>query len=755
MHSDSIKGLLLVCAAVSAALPGQTPAAAGDARAPIRCDRDGTLRVEGARHRATFTPAGASLSTPQDGDRSDESTLLLRLLGLRRGDAFVAASDRPQPIASVAAVRYDHASTVERYELRANGFEQTFEFATAPAGEGDLVLSIEVGGNVTADATPAGHRTLTFFRDGHPVIDYGEAFAFDRAGQRVPVETSYDGLGRIELTVAAAFLDSARYPIVVDPVVSPIFNPSGLSTNDTLPDVAYDRHTDRYVVVWQRNASFFDRQIHARIYSSTGSVLTPVIPVTTGGDNQFASVAASNGSVPGFMVVWQGNDRIWGRQYDLGGNPLSNAFPLSLPGPGVRDRRPCISGPGDGAMMVAWDRTPQGANDPTSIMIRDVYWQLPGASGSVTMGGERALHSVTAGYVQNVKLARSDVTVTVGGQSWYANRAVWERYYTATSDFDVVTAAFRFRHPSGFQPIGNLTSIGLIGPDERFPDIAALASQRQDPNDLQYCVVWQDDLDISALLFDLNGSISAPITVRASAAAEVKPVVGAGHCEFTVTYGEVTGSGNQAIDLYAARILPFGSVPLDRRVVRNPGNLLQTGVRVSSRPILPSAGQQPNSSMIVWHDVTGTPVPTDASVRACRFEPVAPTLNYVGVGCPGPLGELPEIGWFPSQPYGGNTSFGIALDLAPVNSLAVLVFGTQLTNQQIPGAPGCFLLTGPPFLGLVPTVTDAVGEASVSMPIPCALPPNFLLGLQWGVYSPTANAFGWIVSNNLDISWQQ
>jgi len=37
--------------------------------------------------------------------------------------------------------------------------------------------------------------------------------------------------------------------------------------------------------------------------------------------------------------------------------------------------------------------------------------------------------------------------------------------------------------------------------------------------------------------------------------------------------------------------------------------------------------------------------------------------------------------------------------------------------------------------------------------MPCSIAPGFTIACQWGVYSPTANAFGWIVSNDIDLTW--
>jgi hypothetical protein len=97
--------------------------------------------------------------------------------------------------------------------------------------------------------------------------------------------------------------------------------------------------------------------------------------------------------------------------------------------------------------------------------------------------------------------------------------------------------------------------------------------------------------------------------------------------------------------------------------------------------------------------------------------------------------------------------FRVTLANAPTGSLAVLVLSDQLATAPIPGAPGCNLHVGLPVLTALPTVTNGLGDGEVMVPMPCSIPTGLTIALQWRIYSPAANAFGWIVSNDLDINW--
>jgi hypothetical protein len=130
-----------------------------------------------------------------------------------------------------------------------------------------------------------------------------------------------------------------------------------------------------------------------------------------------------------------------------------------------------------------------------------------------------------------------------------------------------------------------------------------------------------------------------------------------------------------------------------------------------------------------------------------------PVSGPFGFACAGPLGELPAIGTAGGEAFPGNDDFDFTVSTAPAFSLAVLLISDQFTTTPLPGAPGCNLYAGLPFLTLLATVTDGAGFGSVDLPIPCGIPNGAALAFQWGVYTPGHNAFGWIVSNDLDISW--
>lgn len=119
------------------------------------------------------------------------------------------------------AQRYEvqRGDVLERYDVRAEGIEQSFHLARRPAGAGELVIEGAITTPFTAAPVEKRHGALTFLADGRPAMRYGAAFAIDAAGRRCDVATSFDG-ERVRLHVDAAFVASALFPLTIDPLSS-------------------------------------------------------------------------------------------------------------------------------------------------------------------------------------------------------------------------------------------------------------------------------------------------------------------------------------------------------------------------------------------------------------------------------------------------------------------------------------------------------------------------------------------------------
>src|SRR5690606_36110378 len=119
---------------------------------------------------------------------------------------------------------------------------------------------------------------------------------------------------------------------------------------------------------------------------------------------------------------------------------------------------------------------------------------------------------------------------------------------------------------------------------------------------------------------------------------EGMPAVGAGHCEFTVAYGELIPPAEVSVNIRAARVLLDGTVAINQRDVDVLNGPHQNNICVSSRPIQSTATMPTNTTLITWNGETG-PSGGISDIRARFFEPVQPYPSLFGTACPGPAGE--------------------------------------------------------------------------------------------------------------------
>lgn len=711
---------------------------------------DGTLGADGRGYHAKFDSAGAAITVRDPRDDQQSATLTLRLTDWGRGGARTTVEAGRVARAALDTARYEHTGITERYQLTATGFEQSFVLAKRPTGSGELVLGITAAGqDLHSPARIARQQAIEFCVGDAPTFRYGEAVAFSRGStNRVPVATRYDGNGRIELVVTADFLDHASYPVIIDPAVGPTHLVSGSGLTDVNADVAYDPVGDTFMVVWQREFSVNDRRIRVQRYRRDGSMISGIGPLTGAGFATWPTVGhVRGGGFSGFYVVWSHSTGLRGQLLNSTGTGLLSAVHQLTTVPlGTRDLRPAISFRGS-EMLLAWDRTPNGATNPNAIMIRRC--QLQGSPmPTVTLGSEQTVETATTGYVQRVRMPRTHIFA--GGPQ---NRIAWERFFTnpAPGDFDVriafvvvSNANIAFAQGPAGMPGGS-----SIGTNERRPDVAAT----DHPSSPQTLYVWQNEFDIEAHRYNIFGAVGGPFSIRATSSWESDPTVGAGSNEFSVGYISAPPGSSASQNVKAARVLKDRSVLAADSSITTVVGTVQRGLRASSVPATSSNSNEPNGVMFGWV-VDSDTIGTINDIRARFYEPVTGLMSEYGSACGGPGGTLPTI-QAAGTPYPGNAGFGIDLTNAPGNSLAVLLVNSTLATLPIPGAPGCTLYQAFPPAVLLPIVTTNAGHGAVTVPIPPSLPVGIVFAFQWGVYTPGHNALGWIASNGLDLLWQQ
>lgn len=203
------------------------------------------------------------------------------------------------------SVRYRRSSgLLEVYDVRPDGIEQSFVFASRPAGEGDLV----VRGTIVTELPLASARDdgVRFELPGKGGVAIGAVTGIDANGARMPGSLRCDGT-TLELVLPAAFVDAAAYPLVLDPMIGTSFLVANIAGgSDVQPSLAFDETTQRYLVVWSVPMSATSAEVRAAFVTANGPIGTPLLLDGSAVAGVRAVVANIN-QHDRFVVVWASN----------------------------------------------------------------------------------------------------------------------------------------------------------------------------------------------------------------------------------------------------------------------------------------------------------------------------------------------------------------------------------------------------------------------------------------------------------------
>ncbi len=188
-------------------------------------ERDG--RWQGVNRHQELRFAFGRDGAVEIGSRADESRrVTLRLASVGRGGEMAAPApdglragrcmDEARKNAygrCVARLELERAGVTEWYDNRKDGLEQGFDVAAPPAGEGPLVVAMEVSGG---RAEQDGAGAMLHGAKGERLAAYGKLVTRDANGREAPGVIRALG-DRIELAVDDREL---AYPIAVDPIVT-------------------------------------------------------------------------------------------------------------------------------------------------------------------------------------------------------------------------------------------------------------------------------------------------------------------------------------------------------------------------------------------------------------------------------------------------------------------------------------------------------------------------------------------------------
>ncbi|MBX3461560.1 MAG: hypothetical protein KF830_00170 [Planctomycetes bacterium] len=267
-------GLLLLCLAAPCTVPATAQDLAKARQGHGVHPRSDHVLATGPGFTARFDRAGFEFTPLLGAAAPQPMPLRTTLASVRRGDAVVFArtGDGPVPEAVGAEVHCRHGAVTESYLVADAGIEQRFVLAERPAGDGDLVVRLEVAtGLVLVAADPAAG--LHYAAPGRGGVTIGGVTGVDAEGVRAPGTIRVAGDG-IEYVLPGAFVAAATFPLVVDPLFGAAFAVGDAPTGtDTAADLAFDATNLCWLVVWRVDVSANVAEVRAQRVSYTGALL--------------------------------------------------------------------------------------------------------------------------------------------------------------------------------------------------------------------------------------------------------------------------------------------------------------------------------------------------------------------------------------------------------------------------------------------------------------------------------------------------
>jgi hypothetical protein len=628
---------------------------------------------------------------------------------------LAASSNAPAPQLVDESVLYHHGDgIVERYDVRADGVKQSVVFAERPAGVGDLVVRYSVVTDL--ECASAEHADeLQFLAGDLGGIVIGTVIGIDARGRRVQGHMAFDG-EQLELVLPHEFVETATYPLELDPLFGPLFN-SGASFDDTRADTAYDVTNNVYCVVYEfgpTSAVFF--QLHDAV---TGLRLTGG-QVGGGAGSQTRPQIASINQSDRFLVVWQdtpsATSDIKCRAIRAIDGVMSQ--PVTVAASVLDEVAPDVGGDAfanqDLEALVVWQEVGVG--------IRGVQVTVAATGDPVVLGSAVTLDPMLGST--NPTISKSGgVDPSNGGRYVVA----WEADFGGTSligflgvdrDLNLLTAP-------------NYTT-GGVGPDN--PDV--------DGDGTQFLLVFQalegpapakSDIWGQALEFCTAGTTLCAPAPSALANTpgddEADPATAFLGAMFAVTWSVANPGSATDYQIAVTNVVP-GTSQLCNSLYYAGST---TGYH-NKRPAIcskRSGGADSDEALVSYEKLENSS--GNSTIGGQGYRPFAggPVTQIPGVGGCG-TGGIGDV----NGPFAvGNSEFQLTLRTAdPTAPVAFVVFDTTMGAVITCGS--CTLINPHVVSPLFPVIN---GDADAPLPLPCdAIFLGFTMDVQWLVFTPVS-----------------
>ncbi|MBL8738476.1 MAG: hypothetical protein JNL12_18745 [Planctomycetes bacterium] len=297
----------------------QSPSSAGDAIGVSFgvAWHDGVPIAGGPRYSVSFLPSGPVyaplLGREAQAVEPGPVDLQFSFVEAQVGGQVLARGGAVAPQVEGSLVSYAHGAVVETYEVRHDGVKQSFVLAERPAAAGDLVVRGRIG--TALPLVVASDEEVRFALPCGAGVSFGAVLGVDRDGRTMRGSMRCFG-DQLELSLPAAFVQSASYPLVLDPLVGTAFAVGDDPLYaDVEPAVAYDESNARYLVVWAvsvpaTSSSPAHRQIRGQFVAVGGGVQGQQLLLTVNAADNARPALANVNATNRFLVAWKGTDPV-------------------------------------------------------------------------------------------------------------------------------------------------------------------------------------------------------------------------------------------------------------------------------------------------------------------------------------------------------------------------------------------------------------------------------------------------------------
>jgi hypothetical protein len=627
---------------------------------------DGRLWAHGTGWKASFGPEGAVYIPFFGSCAATNHPMAFSLEGISVGGQPVGFDPNAAASFSGQRISYDRGGVVEVYDLSRRSVEQSLVFQSLPSG-GDLSLRMRVSTDLAATSSSEGVR----FSNELGTVVYGRATVRDAAGRSIGVDTLVDG-AELVVGVPASFLDSAAFPVAIDPVIS-TFPVDTTSPSDYLPDTAFDVGFHRYLVVEEETFSSSDHDVYATLLDASGGYVNAGYIDQTS-DYWSAPSVANNLIADQYLVVGTvspsggGGSIIRGVTVSAGGFGMSSQFTISGSESGSKFGGVVGGDPnpfGPTYYCVVWMRVFSSSDE-------DIVYQLVDSSRNLVLSGSQFIDNSGSTIDYAPSVSKCDGQDPFATQEW---NVVWTRQYS-TTDHDIYGAQVHWD--------GSITTPSFPLDVSTLDDYGAVASSPHDAaaGTRDWVVAYQEIVgsDWDVLGYVMNGSSilgSANISGLESAAGsgtwleqQVNPKIDSDGSKFAITYSESYQGSGFDYDMYIVSLSVVGTNFL---LAEGHQNLDFTGDGQYDSGVTSthSGGGNPGRFMATWDSFNGS---NSGDVYGGLYEaPLIQAFCFPGYDAlPCPCGNPPSSfgrGCNNSSNTGGASLYATG---APVNDTVVM-----------------------------------------------------------------------------------